>query len=873
MAVDSTVQFKRGKKNDLPYGLEGEPLYCIDTNELYVGQGKDLPPKLINATKKIKLESLINKTLNEVQLLEIEGIETNDKTLKGALVELSTQMKNIPTLFSTEQTDEYYKIKCNNVVIAKIPLGNGSVTPNPPTTKYSITNNLSYARNSNTATSIEENSPYNATITANSNYRLKKVTVTMYGTDVTDSVYSGGRIIIDRVIGDIVITVTTELISGGDEDLSKLEGILQDRLLVWHDEFDDATLDTSKWRYATHNSGGSEQQAYTVARTENVRLENSNLVLEAKKDGYVSGYTWSSGRIDTSGLCGFKYGRLEAKLKYDVVSGAFPAFWTIGTCAHYPTGENIHGVKKSLGTQWAQNGEIDMFEGRGTNSEIAQGGWYNQDDGKGNQTIIFGRKNIDASQYHVYAVEWTETTMISYIDGVETGRTDISNIESWHRPMYIILNMAVGSTGGYPADDCTSMKMEIDWVRVYAPVGVTEKTEVQSISLSQNNVSFNVGDDPIDVYYSVNPSTAWDNNVNYESSNVNVATVYGSRITPVGVGTCKITARATNGVTATINVTVAQNANINAKSITLNKDTLGIYTGTNSTLIATVTPNNHTDSILWKSSNTDVATVSNGVVTGKTKGVCTITAYSSANENVKAECSVTVKEAVQLTGHTTSGLTLQLDRNGMTSTTWKNKIDNVALQWKVANNNSTDIAPYMKFDGDSYYWAGANYKDHLTLSGFSDYYDFGESQTVILAGDFTNVANPILSNKQKLSQNNSLACMNNNGMSYIDANGVKLGGINLSTSEQNYNINGCIALRYNKASLRVNTDTMEFTGSTINNKNTTLSSAFTQGSYPALLGNVATAKIYWKVVLVYNKVLTDAEIGTTMNAITTFLNA
>jgi beta-glucanase (GH16 family) len=821
-------------------------------------------------TKKVKLESLINKTLSEVQILEIEGVETNDKTLKGALVELSTQVKDIPYQFSTEQTESFYKIKYNNVVIATIPLGNGSVTP---TTKYSITNNLSHARNSNTATSIEENSPYNATITANSNYRLKKVTVTMYGTDITDSVYSGGRIIIDRVIGDIVITVTTELISGGDEDLSKLEGILQDRLLVWHDEFDDATLDTSKWRYATHNSGGSEQQAYTVGRTENVRLENSNLILEARKDGYVSGYTWSSGRIDTSGLCGFKYGRLEAKLRYDVVSGAFPAFWTIGTCAHYPTGENIHGVKKSLGTQWAQNGEIDMFEGRGTKSEIAQGGWYNQDDGKGNQTIIFGTKNIDASQYHVYAIEWTETTMIAYIDGVETGRKDISNIESWHRPMYIILNMAVGSTGGYPADDCTSMKMEVDWVRVYAPADVTEKTEVQSISLSQNNVSFNVGDDPIDVYYSVNPSTAWDNNVNYESSNVNVATVYGSRIYPIGTGNCKITARATNGVTATINVTVAQNTSINAKSITLNKDSLEIYKGTNSTLIATATPANHTDSVLWKSSNTNVATVNNGVVTGINTGNCTITAYSSADESVKAECSVNIKESVKLTGQPTSGLTLQLDRNGMSSTSWTNAIDNTQLQWKVATNNSTDIASFMKFDGDSYYWAGANYKDHLTLSGFSDYYDFGESQTVILAGDFTNVANPILSNKQKLSQNNSLACMNNNGMSYIDANGVKLGAINLNTSEQNYNINGCIALRYNKTTLRVDIDTMEFTGSTVNNKNTTLSSAFTQGSYPALLGNVATAKIYWKVVLVYNRVLTDAEIGTTMNAITTFLNA
>lgn len=739
-------------------------------------------------------------------------------------------------------------------------------------TTYTITNNLSHARNSNTATTIEEKSSYTATITADSNYRIKNVTVTMYGTDITNDVYSGGKIIIPRVIGNIVITVTTEYVSGGGDE-SNLDGLLKDRLLVWHDEFDGQTLDTSKWRYATHNSGGSEQQAYTVARTANTRLENSNLILEAKKDGYVDGWTWSSGRIDTSGLAGFKYGRLEAKLRYDVVPGAFPAFWTIGTCAYYPTGENIHGVHKSKGTQWAQNGEIDMFEGRGTNSEIAPGAWFNQDDGKGNLNAVFGSKSIDASQYHIYAVEWTETSITSYIDGVKIGSYNTSDIKSLNRPHYIILNMAVGSTGGYPADDCTSMKMEVDWVRVYAPVGVTEKTEVQSISLSQNNVSFNVGDDPIDVYYSVNPSTAWDNNVNYESSNVNVATVYGSRITPVGVGTCKITARATNGVTATINVTVAQNTSINSTSIALNKNTLEIYTGTNSTLIATATPANHTDSVLWKSSNTDVATVSNGVITGKTKGVCTVTAYSSADASVKAECSVTVKEAVQLKGHPTSGLTLQLDRNGMSSTAWTNKVDNTKLQWKVATNNSPDIASYMIFDGNSFYWAGANYKDHLTLSGFSNYYDFGESQTVILAGDFTNAKNPIFSNKQKLSQNQSTAYINTNEVGYIGADGTKLGAINMTTQEKGYKIDGCIALRYNKQTLRVDADTMTFTEDTPTNKNVTLSSAFTQGSYPALLGNVGTAGIYFKVVLVYNRVLTDTEVQTAMRAIKTFLNS
>ena len=739
-------------------------------------------------------------------------------------------------------------------------------------TRYTITNNLSHATNSNSATSIEENASYNATITANSNYRIKTVTVTMYGTDVTDSVYSGGRIIIPRVIGNIVITVTTESVtSGGDEP--GLDGLLKNRLLVWHDEFDGQTLDTTKWRYATHNSGGSEQQAYTVGRTENVRLENSNLILEARKDGYVDGWTWSSGRIDTSGLVGFRYGRLEAKLKYDVVSGAFPAFWTIGTCAYYPTGENIHGVYKSKGTQWAQNGEIDMFEGRGGKGEIGQGGWYNQDDGKGNLSMEFSNRAIDASQYHVYAVEWTETSIVAYIDDIETGRKDISDIVSWQRPQYIILNMAVGSTGGYPTDDCTSMKMEVDWVRVYAPVGVTEKEEVQSISLSQNNLSFNMGDAPIDVYYTVNPSTAWDNNVNYESSNTSVATVYGSRITPTGIGNCKITARASNGVTATINVTVAENANINAKSITLNKDTLEIYNGTSSTLIATVTPANHTDSILWKSSNSNVATVDNGVVTGKNTGNCVITAYSSANANIKAECSVAIKESVQLKGHPTSGLTLQLDRNGMSSTSWTNAIDNTQLQWKVATNNSTDIASYMVFDGNSFYWAGANYKDHLTLSGFSNYYDFGESQTVILAGDFTNAKNPIFSNKQKLSQNQSTAYINTNEVGYIGADGTKLGAINMTTQEKGYKIDGCIALRYNKQTLRVDADTMTFTEDTPTNKNVTLSSAFTQGSYPALLGNVGTAGIYFKVVLVYNRVLTDTEVQTAMRAIKTFLNS
>ncbi len=658
-----------------------------------------------------------------------------------------------------------------------------------------------------------------------------------------------------------------------DINTEGLTDLLPGRLLVWHDEFDNSQLDLNKWRYATHNSGGSEIQAYTFGRNENVRIENNTLVLEAKKDSYVSGYNWSSGRIDTCGLAGFKYGRIEAKLKYDVVSGAFPAFWTIGTCAYYLTGETIHGLQYSKGTQWAQNGELDVFEGRGTNATIIQGGWYNQDDGKGNMSMEFGHKdNVDASQYHIYAIEWTETTITSYIDGVETGTKDISNITPWNRPHYLILNMAVGSTGGTPADNCTSMKMYVDWVRVYAPTSVTEKIDVTGINLDTNSLSFNIGDDPQDVYYTVTPSTAWDNNVNYETTNTEVATVYGSRVYPIGIGECNLIARSNNGVTTQIPIVVGENLEIPATRITISNTDVSFYSGTTYQINATALPANHTATIKYSCDNTSVATVDadTGLVTGVAEGTCKIKAYSSLDSTIYDEVQITVIQKALLTGIPTDGLTLQLDRNGMSNTSWTNAIDNTELIWKVLYNNSTDISSYMVYDGASFYWAGANYLDHLTLDGFSNYYDFGESQTIILAGDFTNAANPILSNQSDISLSNSIAKLNFNNLEYKDSSGSQLGILSFSPTLK---IDGAIALRYNKDTYKVNLDRMAFADTNPTSSTTTLKGAFTQGTYPALLGSPSTSKIYYKVVLVYNRVLTDEEVQTALNSIKTFLNS
>ena len=86
---------------------------------------------------------------------------------------------------------------------------------------YTITNNLANCTNSNTATSVNEGSPYSATVTPNSRHELMNVSITMGGINITSTVYSyqnGDAVIsIPNVTGNVVITVqATETSSGGD---------------------------------------------------------------------------------------------------------------------------------------------------------------------------------------------------------------------------------------------------------------------------------------------------------------------------------------------------------------------------------------------------------------------------------------------------------------------------------------------------------------------------------------------------------------------------------------------------------------------------------------------------------------------------------
>jgi hypothetical protein len=62
---------------------------------------------------------------------------------------------------------------------------------------------------------------------------------------------------------------------------------LKDWELVWADEFDYTGLpDSTAWDYDVggHGWGNQEKQYYTKARTENARVENGVLIIEARKE-------------------------------------------------------------------------------------------------------------------------------------------------------------------------------------------------------------------------------------------------------------------------------------------------------------------------------------------------------------------------------------------------------------------------------------------------------------------------------------------------------------------------------------------------------------------------------------------------------------
>ncbi|MBQ6497958.1 MAG: Ig-like domain-containing protein [Bacilli bacterium] len=210
--------------------------------------------------------------------------------------------------------------------------------------------------------------------------------------------------------------------------------------------------------------------------------------------------------------------------------------------------------------------------------------------------------------------------------------------------------------------------------------------EVEGITLSETELDLEEGETAT-LSATITPSNATNKAVEWTSSNENVATVEDGVVTAVSAGTVIITATTVNGLEATCQVTVSE-AYVAVEEITLNKTTLTLEEGATETLTATITPSNATDKeVRWTSSNEDVVTVANGLVTAINEGTATITA--TASNGLEAICEVTVFEPViEVTGISLNknSLTLRTDENEyLVATLTPSNATDKTVTWTTSN--------------------------------------------------------------------------------------------------------------------------------------------------------------------------------------------
>ena len=196
--VEDETSMEGIKDNEYPTLTTTDKTLIGSINEVNA-QYKDIASKVENVGQPTQeqINTAIDKAIEDGKITGAGGINSTAKTLLQTILQnavyASNQSANITALISALGSNE----------------SGGGDTPTVKT--YTITNNLTHCSNSNSSTSVNENSNYIATITPTDEYTLTgaSVNITMGGTDITSTAYNNGTINISSVTGNIVITIST----------------------------------------------------------------------------------------------------------------------------------------------------------------------------------------------------------------------------------------------------------------------------------------------------------------------------------------------------------------------------------------------------------------------------------------------------------------------------------------------------------------------------------------------------------------------------------------------------------------------------------------------------------------------------------------
>ena len=243
--------------------------------------------------------------------------------------------------------------------------------------------------------------------------------------------------------------------------------------LAWSDEFDGPAIDSTKWEYqiGTGNPSGwgNNELEYYTDRSQNSRIEDGKLVIEARNEPYqppgLPTYTFTSARMRTKNRGDWTYGRFEFRARLPQGKGMWPAIWMMPT-------DDFYGG-------WAASGEIDIMEylGHETNKvygTLHYGAQWPNNKSSGTSYVLPSGNFCD--DFHVFRLEWEPGVMRWYVDDVlyqtqppPQWYTTVPFPAPFDKRFHLILNLAIGGNWpGYPnATTQFPQRLEVDYVRVY----------------------------------------------------------------------------------------------------------------------------------------------------------------------------------------------------------------------------------------------------------------------------------------------------------------------------------------------------------------------------------------------------------------------
>ncbi len=222
--------------------------------------------------------------------------------------------------------------------------------------------------------------------------------------------------------------------------------------LIFEDLFEGDRLDETKWKKCPEHR---RQDAGGYWRDSMTEVKDGNLILHAMldKDG-----TPISGAVRSAGLFEQTYGYFECRMKMHRTTGFWGAFWMMCGDVSKVDGSAVSGV------------EIDIIESgerarNGVNHALHWDGYGEHH--KSATKIIRDERQYDGN-WHTYALQWTETAYVFYIDGRETWRTSEGGI--CNRPGYLKLTTEFGTWAQPIVPEELPDCVRVDWVRVYREV-------------------------------------------------------------------------------------------------------------------------------------------------------------------------------------------------------------------------------------------------------------------------------------------------------------------------------------------------------------------------------------------------------------------